>query len=557
MSDLTTPSLFFSQASKYGKRTALKVKRKGRYRDISWEEFARHVKIFALKILSHHIDAGDRLAILSENRPEWAYADLAIQSCNAITVPIYATSTAKEIEQILLDCKAKIIFVSNDEQSLKVNSIKQNLPFLEKLIVFDDFDYKTSDEQTEAFVPLLEERLKNMREDDIATIIYTSGTTGEPKGVMLTHKNFLSNCHSCADVLPINNTDIYLSFLPLSHVFERMAGFYLMMSLGVSIAYAESLDLVAQNILEIRPTIMCGVPRFYEKMFIKVNERIPRNPILKRILLPFIKRVVRKKLGGRLRFFVSGGAPLSREIAEFFLSFGVLILEGYGLTETSPVITVNRPRMFKFGTVGIPIPDVEIKLAEDGEILTKGPNVMKGYYNRQDQTNEVIKDDWFYTGDIGNVDEDGFLMITDRKKELIVTSGGKNVAPQKIENLLVADRFISQAFVYGDRHNYLVALLVPRFDALRRYAEYKKLPERSNSDLLKNPQIMDLIRRRIDRRSIELARYEQIKYFALMEREFSQEKGELTPTLKIKRRVVSERYKDLLESLYSEESTTR
>lgn len=545
------PQLFFSQVVKYGRRCAIKVKRKGRYEDISWEEFGRAVWGIAYRLMSLGVKPGDRIAILSENRPEWAYADLGIQTCGAITVPIYATNTANQVSQILLDCKARILFASGEEQLAKIDSVRGSLGFLEKVVVFDKLDefMKLFNRVT----PLQghpESAVASIEEDDIATIIYTSGTTGEPKGAMITHKNFLSNCKACSEVLPLSEKDVYLSFLPLSHVFERMAGLYLMVSKGVTIAYAENLEAVPQNILEVRPTIMCGVPRFYEKIYNKINEKLPHSPFFKRLLLPLIKKSIKKKLGGNLRFFVSGGAPLSKEIAEFFFSFGILILEGYGLTETSPVIAVNSPEKFKFGSVGLPISGVEVKIAPDGEILTKGPHIMKGYYNRVDWTDEVIKEGWFYTGDIGYIDKDGFLFITDRKKELIVTSGGKNVAPQKIENLLTSDRFISQAFVYGDRHNYLVALIVPNLEALKRYANYKKISYSSNLDLIRNPQINDLIRQRIDKRSAVLASFEQLKYFALLDKEFTQTAGELTPTLKLKRRVIAAKYKDLLESLY-------
>lgn len=545
------PQLFFSRVIKYGGRCALRVKRKTGYEDISWDEFGRVVWGIAYALMTSGIKHGDRAGLLSENRPEWAYADLGIQTCGAISVPIYATNTANQIEQILLDCKARILFVSNEEQLTKVNSIRKNLPFLENIVVFDKLEeFMKPFNRLALFTGHPESTIAVIEEDDIATIIYTSGTTGEPKGAMLTHKNFLSNCKACSNVLPIDDNDIYLSFLPLSHVFERMAGFYLMISKGVTIAYAENLETVPQNIIEVCPTIMCGVPRFYEKIYTRIREKLPHSPFLRKLLLPIIKSSIKKKLGGRLRFFVSGGAPLSREIAEFFFSFGVMILEGYGLTETSPVIAVNSLKKFKFGSVGLPVAGAEVRIAQDGEILTRGPHIMKGYYNRQDWTDEVIKDGWFYTGDIGYIDNDGFLFITDRKKELIVTSGGKNIAPQKIENLLTSDEHISQVFVYGDRHNYLVALIVPNFNALKKFAESKKIPYSDNADLIKNDRINDLIRQRLDACSNLLAAFEQIKYFALLEKEFSQSAGELTPTLKLKRRVIEAKYKELLESLY-------
>ncbi|MBI1976027.1 MAG: long-chain fatty acid--CoA ligase, partial [Candidatus Omnitrophica bacterium] len=446
--------------------------------------------------------------------------------------------------------------------------------------------------------------------DSLATLIYTSGTTGEPKGVMLTHGNFLSNCQACAQVIPINDRDVYLSFLPLAHVFERLAGYYLMIHQGAVIAYAENIDTVPQNMMEVQPTVMCGVPRFFEKLYGRVMESVQQSTGLKRKIAewafelarrggvtrpeqsrrapplqkwqpqdipsclsdrsvgaglkpaPTLSRTIadllvfrklRSKLGGRLRFFVSGSAPLAKEIAEFFHGVGILIIEGYGLTETSPVISCNRLDRFRFGTVGLPVPGVEVKIAPDGEILTRGPHVMKGYYKMETPTKEVLADDgWFHTGDIGEIDSDGFLKITDRKKDLIITSGGKNVAPQKIENLLKQDEYILDAMLYGDRKKYLTALLIPNLSKLESYAKEQSISWTSTVELLQNSAIQQLIRQRIDLKSTELAPYEQIKYFVLLDKPLSQEAGELTPTLKIRRKIVTEKYRDLLEKLYTD-----
>lgn len=592
----TIPGIFFNNVQRLGGRVALKYKQGGLFKDISWADFGEEVKYFSLGLMKLGVNCGDRLAILSENRPEWVFADLGIISAGAINVPIYATDTAKEVEHILNDSGAKIIVVSQQAQLDKILSIKNNLKNLqyvvslergsEKFILAFKQVIKLGRELDGENDALFNQRLSQLNKEDVVTIIYTSGTTGEPKGAMLTHNNFLSNCRSALEVLPINSDDIYLSFLPLSHVFERMAGYYIMIYQGATIAYAQNLDTVAEDIRLIRPTVMAGVPRFYEKIYakimdkaihsyfikkniffwaIKVGNSYSRNKLTKKdislrlrlkheISAALVFSKLKKNLGGRLRFFISGGAPLAKEIAEFFYSAGIIILEGYGLTETSPVISVNELNRFKFGTVGLPLPGIEVRIADDGEILTKGPHIMKGYFNKPNESAEVLKDGWFYTGDIGYIDHDGFLLITDRKKDIIVTSGGKNVAPQYIENLLKTDRYINQVMIYGDRQKYLTALIVPNFENLKRYACYKKIQCKEIQGLVKEQQIIDFILRRIAKKTKDLASFEQIKYFTLLDKEFTQENGELTPTLKIKRKVIAEKYKTILEEMYGKDS---
>jgi long-chain acyl-CoA synthetase len=420
--------------------------------------------------------------------------------------------------------------------------------------------------------------------DDLATIIYTSGTTGEPKGVMLTHDNFLSNIRSVLKVVDINESDICLSFLPLSHVFERVA-YYLFLFVGGRIAYAESIDQLMANMAEVHPTILISVPRIYEKAYGRILDRVRESSGLKRAIfysslncglkvsakllageepgvwLRFRHRIadklvfskLRQNFGGRIRFMISGGAPLSKQIGEFFYAAGLVILEGYGLTETSPVISANLVEKIRFGSVGPILPDVEVRFAGDGEIQVRGPNVMKGYFNLPQDTAETIDGEgWFSTGDIGHLDHDGFLVITDRKKALIVTAGGKNVAPAGIENALSTDKFISQAFAYGDRRKYITALIAPDWERIENYAREHKIPFSSHEELCQNEVINDLMRKRVDLALKDFSPFEQVKRFKLMEKEFSQEEGEVTPTLKLKRKEITSRYFKDLEALYDD-----
>jgi len=591
----TISAIFKDRVKQHPAKTALRVKTRGIYRDITWAEFGFIVDTLSLGLIKIGLKPEDCVAILSGNRPEWAYSDFAIISCGGVTVPIYASDTADEVQYILNDTEAKYIFVSDSDQLEKVLSIVKDTR-LKKIILFDEL--KTSAQKTLNFKELLdlgeiasrnekvtyETRFNNVKEGDLAAIIYTSGSTGPSKGVMLTHRNFISNCKSSASCIKIGNNDTYLSFLPLSHIFEKMAGFFLFIMQGGIIAYAENINTVVDNMKEISPTIVCGVPRFFEKIYTEIlntvihGSKIKKNmffwaynvgklytrikqsgkklptylTIQKALLVKPIAEKIKSSFGGKLRFFISGGAPLSREIAEFFLAFDILILEGYGLTETSPVISVNTPSSYKIGTVGRPISEVTVKIAPDGEIMVSGPNLMKGYLHKYQDTDSTIRDGWLYTGDIGYLDKDGFLIITDRKKDIIVTSGGKNIAPLEIETCIKADRYISEAMVYGDKRNYLTVLIVPEFKNLADYAKYKKISFRNTTDLVKNDNIKKFISRRIDKQQIKFPRYMQIKKFVLLDKELTQDRGELTPTMKIKRKVVTSEYKDILDNLYEE-----
>jgi long-chain acyl-CoA synthetase len=427
----------------------------------------------------------------------------------------------------------------------------------------------------------------SVRPDDVATIIYTSGTTGEPKGAMLTHRNIAFDVAACLQFVDLGPGDLCLSFLPLCHVFERMAGLYAHLACGASIAYAESMDTVAANAAEVRPTILCGVPRFYEKVYARVmdnarKERPLRRAIFhwgleaglrkarahfeRRSLPPFaalaamigdrlVGARIRERIGGRVRLCISGGAPLPPKVLEFFFAIGVRVLEGYGLTETSPVITLNPPGREKSGSVGPPIPGVEVRIDGNGEILTRGPNVMLGYYRNEPATRDALRDGWFHTGDIGHLDADGYLVITDRLKDLLVTAGGKKVAPQPLEARLKTSKWVSEAVLLGDQRPYVVALIVPNFANLDAEARERGWPHKSVDELIANPAVHALYQSLIDQINSELARFEQVKKFALMDHELTQDSGELTPTLKVKRRVVMERYASLIEGLYGAQAS--
>jgi long-chain acyl-CoA synthetase len=593
MSARTLGDLFYAAVDTCDKACHLLYKKDGAWRPISSAAFRQAVEELSLGLRALGVEPGDRVAILAENRPEWAFADLATLTAAAVDVPIYASSTPAQVLYILNDSGAKVVFVSNAAQEAKVAEVRAQAPALRHVI-------RMAEDSSPGALSLAEVRERGRPPlsgdpgavraragaagaDDLATIIYTSGTTGEPKGVMLSHANIVSNVEAAIVAFPVfGPDDVALSFLPLCHIFERMAGYYMMLSRGVTIAYAESVEAVPANMAEVRPTVMCSVPRLYEKMHARIQEKVAADPPLRQRVFRWamgvgleafrhrvrntqapaglrLKRAladrlvfakIKQRVGGRLKIFVSGGAPLSREIAEFFGAAGLLILEGYGLTETSPVITVNRPRDFRPGTVGRPLDGVEVKIAPDGEILTRGPHVMKGYYNKPAATAEAIdRDGWFHTGDVGFL-EDGFLTITDRKKDIIVTSGGKNIAPQPIEGALKQSPLIAEAVMIGNKRNFPAALVVPKFEALEKWAAGRGIAFRNREDLVQRPEIVAHYEQAVKEATGGLAKFEQIKKIALLPREFSLEGGELTPTLKVKRRVVEQKYKEMIDRMY-------
>jgi long-chain acyl-CoA synthetase len=579
---------------RHNKQDALNHRSEGKWHNIPAAAFVERVKNVALGLASLGVRPGDRIALLSENRPEWSIADLAILSLGAINVPIYTTQALEQIEYILSDSGARGIFISTRRLYKHALPVFAKRP-LEHVIFFEpdvaeDVEHGIAlDELEQRGRALAEQRpgafeayLQAVRAEDLATIIYTSGTTGEPKGVMLTHNNFTSNVISIAKGLPITATDVALSVLPLSHIFER-DGFYVFCYCGVSVYYAASFDQVGENLREVAPTVMTAVPRLFEKVYHRIIKKgmsakgyrksifmsslavgqkygelkdkrklvFPRLAIKQKLADKLVFSKWREGVGGRLRYFVSGGAPLSPALSYSYLAAGIPILQGYGATETC-IVSANRPGNNHVGSVGIPFDGIEIKIAEDGEILVRGPNVMRGYYGQPEATAAVLKDGWFYTGDVGHIEKNGHLYITDRKKDLFKLSNGKYVAPQLIESLLKESEFVSQVVVVGAGRKQPVALIVPDWENLREaLTEAGETAPKDHVELSKLPAAIKMVQQDVVKLTSSLVDYERIRKVGLLPNEFSIDGGELTPTLKVKRKVIDERYGDLIEDLYS------
>ena len=594
MEPQSIPQMFLARAASRGQRPAQLVKRGGTWQAISWQTMSDSVRSIARGLLTLGLQAGERVALLASSRTEWVQCDLGIMAAAGITVPVYPSSTPDQVAYILHNAEATLACVDTPAQLDKLLQVRSALPALRHTVLMEGqpsqpdplvlslHDLMTRGAAATQHSAVLDERLRGLTPDHEATYVYTSGTTGPPKGVVQTHGNHLFMVQSCGAIIAAQEGDVHLLFLPLAHSFARLEAF-LGLYIGLTTAFAESLDTLAENMREVRPMLVFSVPRVYEKIYARVQAAGNSGSPLKRAIFQWCLRVgwqvslwqqrrqpipaglrlqqrlghqlVFKKLhqsvGGRLRFFVSGGAPLAQDIAEFFHAAGMLILEGYGLTETCPALTANRYDQYKFGTVGTALPGVELRLAPDGEILARGPNIAKGYYKRPEATAEVfLEDGWFATGDIGEIDHDGFLRITDRKKDLIVTAGGKNIAPQNLENLLKADPYISQALVYGDRRPYLTAVLTLDLAATRRYAGAHGIPGETSQELAAQPQIQQLLEARVAHLNQQLASYETIKNFIVAPTDFTPENGELTPTLKVKRKVVIQKYQEQIERLY-------
>lgn len=558
------------------------TKRDGAFRPISTRGARETVRRLVGAFARAGIQPGDRVAIISPTRFEWALCDYALLSLGAVVVPIYPTLTAVQTRYILNDSGACMVLVANAEQWRKVEAVRAELPRLGRVISFDPVDAPGAPPDLERFLdstgPFTERAPKP---DDLASILYTSGTTGDPKGVMLTHRNIVSNVVSCTAVCPFRSDDLHLTFLPLSHIFERMVHYYMLWN-GVTIAFAEDISKIKENLVEVKPTILTTVPRVLEKILTTVEDKSrapglagrvagfamtaardwsrarfgetgqasPYQELRRRLADLVALGKVRALLGGRVRVIVTGGAATPTPVTEFFRGLGIDLIPGYGLTESSPVIAFNTPRHFRFGSVGKPIPGVDVRIAADGEILARGASVMKGYYGNEVATRDTIRDGWLHTGDIGRLDEDGYLFITDRKKDILVTAGGKNVAPQPIEQRLGADEYIAQAVLVGDGRPYVAALIVPRAGALLRWAKDRGLSSTDLPELLRQKEVMALYRDRIAACCADRAGFEQVKRFALLEEELSEARGELTPTLKVKRRVVATRFAAVIEGLY-------
>ena len=569
----TIPRIFLRAVERFGRPDALRYKEGGTWKTLSHREVEERVSRLAAALASSGIGQGDRVAILSENRPEWAMSDYAVLSLGALDVPVYPTLPANQIAYILRDCGARVILVSTRDQLAKIQEIRGELPELEQVIAFDDPQGAPGVERLHDALERgrraieagtaahFRETALAVKPDDVATLIYTSGTTGNPKGVMLTHFNLASNVAATHqhDIYTAEPEDVALSFLPLSHVFERMVDYWYF-DAGISIAYAESIEKVGDNLVEVSPTIAVSVPRLFDKIYTRVMGATG----IKKVLVAWAKRVgeavvderlagrdgaggfayrvadrlvfskLRQRTGGRLRAFISGGAPLSADVAKFFLAAGLPVYEGYGLTETSPVISANRPGSMKLGTVGKPFPGVEVRIAEDGEILTRGPHVMKGYWKNPEATREVIdQEGWFHTGDVGEFTPDGFLRITDRIKNLIVTAGGKNVAPAPIENAAANSPYVAQAVMIGDQRPYPVLLLVPDFENLSTWAAQQGIATSDRRALAEDPRVRELLERDALGRLGDFARYETPKKVCVIPEEFTIESGILTPKLSV------------------------
>jgi len=572
--------------------------RQGSIVGLSTRDWFDKLRDVSLGLSSLGIGRGDRVVIMSESRPEWLLVDLATLAFGAVVVPVYSTLTAAQARYIIQDAGARIAFVSTAEQLEKLQRIRHELPTLEAIITFDPIaGVSPSILGLDAVAHRGHARLmgewgvgrefrdkaREIRPADLATIIYTSGTTGEPKGVMLSHHNLISNLLSGHTIVPVDENDISLSFLPLSHSFELLVS-YVYLAYGVTIVFAEAIETIAKDLAMVRPTVMTGVPRVYEKFQVRILERGGALPQPRRTLFHWGVRVavararamekggprgllaletavaerlvfskIRESVGGRLRCLVSGSAPLPLDVATFFAGIGLPITEGYGLTETSPVVTANPMNAPRLGTVGKPIPGVEVKIADDGEVLVRGPNVMVGYYNKPAETAAVLKDGWFHTGDVGTLDADGYLAITDRKKDLLVTSGGKKIAPQPIEALLKKSPLIAEAIVLGDRRRFAAALLVPDFAALERRLKDLGGPPGDREELVNRKDVVALYKDVVEALNQELSQFERIKRFRLLPREFTIESGELTPTMKVRRKTVEQNWKNEIDELYSAE----
>ncbi|MBN2279524.1 MAG: long-chain fatty acid--CoA ligase [Candidatus Marinimicrobia bacterium] len=591
----TIAELFKNSVDRFGNKEVYSYKSDKNWVTITFLEAWNYVKNISNGFYALGFKAGTHVGIIADNSVWWALFDYSTIFSRGVLATIYPTLTPKQIKWISMHAEARYLVCGTKKLAEKVLAIIDHLNNVDYVIMLDnseiehekfitlDFLLQKGKEFEKANPHVFEEEANKIKSSDVATLIYTSGTTGEPKGVMLTHENICSNVISSVQVLELSEDDRFLSFLPLSHSFERTAGHFLPTSQGSKIFYAENLLKVADNIKEVKPTLMVSVPRLYEKIYGKILNKISADSFIKQKIFWWAvnvgKKCIRKEgagkkigpilsiqrknanklvyskikeqVGGQLRYFVSGGAPLPKEIGEFFNAIGVTILEGYGLTETSPVISVNRLNRNKVGTVGPAIPGVQVDIAHDGEIIIQGPNIMKGYYKEEAATAELFdREGWFHTGDIGEIDEDGYIRITDRKRNIIVTAGGKNVAPAPMENILVASKWIEQAVILGDKQKYISALIVPAFSTLEEWAKNQGIKWNSTKELIKLPAVKKIYDQVVLESMDGFAQFEKVRKYILLPEEFSIEKGELTPSLKIKRNVVMKDYENVINELY-------
>jgi long-chain acyl-CoA synthetase len=596
MAEDTLARMFWDRVERGGAGPAQQFKRAGAWQTLTWRQVGDIVRAVASGLIALGRQRGEAVGILSASRAEWVQADFAISSAGCVTIPVYPTYPPDLIQYLVNDSGVRTLIVEDPVQLAKVLEVQARTPGLEQIVVIQGYEGKEPSpriltwealrrlghESADRLKAELASRVAATRPDDTATIVYTSGTTGPPKGVVQTHGNHIAALSSASQVLRVREGDVHLLFLPLAHSFARLEAF-VGVHRGLTTAFAEHLDKLRENLPEVKPHFICSVPRVFEKVYagaiaraeagsplkrrifhwaVDVGKRVSRlkqarQPVPRGLALQYgiAERLVFSKmhaaLGGRLRFAVSGGAPLSREIAEFFHAAGILILEGYGLTETCPVLTFNREDDFKFGSVGQALPGVQLRIAPDGEILGRGANIARGYFGKPEATAEVfLADGWFATGDIGRLDEEGFLYITDRKKDLIVTAGGMNIAPQNIENLLKGDPFISQVMVHGDRRPYPVALITINPEELGKFATEQGILNLDPAALARHPKVLERVTRIVEERNSELQSYAKIKKFMILAEDFTVENGLLTPTLKVKRKVITDTHRELLDSLY-------
>ena len=592
--------IFRTQAEKYNNRLAVEKRLGGVWHGWSWREYYDTAKAVGLGLYRLGVRKGDRVALLSENRLEWLAADMGILGIGACTVPVYVTLLAPEVAYIISNSESKVFIAENLIAVRKALDELDKCPTLEKIVVIEtegcdlshplllSFEELIRTGQTlEREEPGLFERLANdVATEDLATLVYTSGTTGPPKGAMISHGNILAVFEGLDAVVPAYETDVTVPFLPLCHVFERIAGHFYGMKVGVTAHYAQALDTIVEDIKAKRPTIVLAVPRVCEKIYARIVSQVKQQPAWKQRVFAWAGQVgarvgvlrerkkpvppmlalqhkiafnlVYKKLNdalrGRVRWMTAAGAPLSREIANFFNASGIFVIEGYGLTETTAPVSLNVIDDYRFGTTGKPLPCNEVRIAPDGEILVKGGNVIRGYWKMPEQTKNVLTEDgWLMTGDIGRLDEDGFLAITDRKKDLIITSGGKNIAPQNIEGLFLKNPLFEHVLVVGDRRRYLTALMTLNLDEATRLAREARIDFTTKEELLAKPEFLSVLDQHVQERNQHLARYETIKAYRIIPESFSEKAGELTPSLKLKKKVIMDKYRDLIESMYPAE----
>lgn len=593
----TIPEMFVQICDRYAGRTdkyPYTERVNGEWKSITYDQLRERVELLAAGLHELGIRKGDRVGIISENRTEWFISDFAMVGLGITDVPVFPTLTPKQLQYIYHDCDAVCVIVSNQMQLNKLRQVWDDLPMLRNIVTMNDIE--CDDERVLTMSSLMAKAessttaghrrnlylstMAQIKPDDLLTLIYTSGTTGNPKGVMLTHNNLVSNVLSSQTVITLYDTDSLVSYLPLCHIFERMAGFYLAFSVGGSLTIAESIDTVAELMRQVRPTMMTSVPRLFERIRLRILSTVEKDKPAKQKIFRWAYSVgeawvdgkrgpalaiqraladrlvfskVRQRFGGRLRFFVSGGAALNPEIGRFFQVFGINIVEGYGLTESSPVISVHRLEDIALGTVGKPIPGVEVKIADDGEILARGPNIMRGYWRNEEETAKTIdQEGWLHTGDIGEFNQRGHLRITDRKKHLLVSSGGKNIAPQPIEALIAQCPFVDQVMLVGDAREFCTALLVLDKEAAKAWAEKNSVQAIPWEELVENATLRSTVEREINKLQRDLSKYERVRRFAIISEPFSVENGMLTPTLKVKRKAVLERYVDVVDSLYEQ-----